>query len=113
MGGVIRGLGAVAEIVGGAEDHVHLLAGFKTTDAPADMVRELKKASSGWIAQRHDSLFAWQEGYSIFSISWTHKTSVYRYIEQQEAHHRKNSFLDELRRLLNRNGVKYDPAYLR
>ena len=46
LGGTVRGMGGVAEAVGGVEDHVHLLASMKTTDAPADLVRELKKASS-------------------------------------------------------------------
>jgi hypothetical protein len=112
MGGVVRGLGAVAETVGGVEDHAHLLVGFRTTNPPADVVRELKKASSVWAADRYDPLFGWQEGYGIFSVSWTHVASVRRYIERQEVHHRKTSFMDEFRRLLKRNGVKYDPSSL-
>jgi hypothetical protein len=35
-----------------------------------------------------------------------------QYIAKQEAHHRKTSFVDELKRLLEKNGVKYDPQYL-
>jgi putative transposase len=69
LGGTLRGLGVVAESVGGVEDHVHLLASFKTTDAPADIVRELKKASSFWAAEKHERLFGWQDGYAIFSVS--------------------------------------------
>jgi REP element-mobilizing transposase RayT len=94
------------------EDHVHLLVSLKTTDAPAELVRELKKASSVWTAEKHEPLFSWQEGYSIFSVSWTHVPVVRRYITNQEAHHRKISFADELKRLLEKNGVKYDPKYL-
>jgi hypothetical protein len=41
-------MGGVAEAIGGVEDHVHLLVSMKTTDAPADLVRDLKKASSLW-----------------------------------------------------------------
>ena len=112
LGGTVRGLGGVAEAVGGVEDHVHLLVSLKTTDAPADLVRELKKASSVWAAQEHEPLFAWQEGYAIFTVSWTHAAAVRRYIGGQEDHHRQTVFLDELERVLERNGVEYDPRYL-
>jgi REP element-mobilizing transposase RayT len=112
LGGSVRGMGGVAEAVGGVEDHVHLLVSLKTTDAPAELVRELKKASSVWAAEIHEPLFSWQEGYSIFSVSWTHAPVVRRYIANQEAHHRKIPFVDELKRLLEKNGVKYDPKYL-
>ncbi len=112
LGGTVRGLGAVAESVGGVEDHVHLLLSLKTTDAPSELVRELKKASSVWAAEKHERQFSWQEGYAIFTTSWTHVPALRRYIDGQEAHHRKTSFTDELKRLLEKNGVNYDPKYL-
>ena len=112
LGGTVRGLGGVAETVGGVGDHVHLLASCKTSQAPADLVRELKKASSVWVGENHDPLFEWQEGYSVFSVSWTHLPVVRRYIANQEAHHHQISFVEELKRLLQRNGVSYEPKYL-
>ena len=112
LGGTVRGLGGVAEAIGGVEDHVHLLLSLKTTDAPADLVREIKKASSVWVAENHESTFGWQDGYAIFSTSWTHCPVLLQYIANQETHHRKASFGDELKRLLEKNGVKYDPKYL-
>ena len=113
LGGAVRGMGGVAEAVGGVEDHVHLLLSLKTTAVPADMIREVKKASSAWVAQEFDPGFAWQDGYAVFSLSWTHIAAVRQYIEGQEEHHRQTVFMDELRRALERNGVQYDPRYLR
>jgi len=113
LGGTIRGLGGVAETVGGVEDHVHLLVSLKTVHAPADVVRELKKASSVWAAENHERGFGWQEGFAIFTVSHTHTAAVREYIANQEAHHRQVSFIDELRTLLEKNGVKYDPKYLK
>ena len=112
LGGTIRGLSGVAEKVGGVEDHVHLLLSLGTTNAPADLVREIKKASSNWVAAQFDQVFAWQEGYSIFTVSYTHTTRLRRYIANQEEHHRKLPFVEELERLLKKNGVQYDPKYL-
>jgi REP element-mobilizing transposase RayT len=112
LGGTVRGLGGVAEAIGGVEDHVHLLISLKTTEAPANLVRELKKASSVWTAENHERDFGWQDGYAIFTASWTHCPVLRRYIAGQEEHHRKASFADELKRLLEKNGVAYDPKYL-
>ena len=70
LGGIVKSLDGFPQGVGGVEDHVHLLVGLKTTHRISDFVRELKKGSSVWI---HDVIgqakFAWQEGYSVFSVS--------------------------------------------
>jgi REP-associated tyrosine transposase len=112
LGGTIRGLGGVALQVGGVEDHVHVLMGLKTTHCIADFIRELKKASSVWVADNHDRTFQWQEGYSIFTVSASMLATVTAYIRRQEEHHRKVSFIDELKQFLEKHGVKYDPKYL-
>jgi REP element-mobilizing transposase RayT len=112
LGGTVKGLGGVPEAVGGVDDHVHLLISLKTNAAPAEIVRELKKASSVWAAENHCKGFAWQEGYGIFSVSWTHVDVVRNYIANQEEHHRKTGFFEEFKQMLERNGVTYDPKYM-
>jgi len=112
LGGTIRGLDGSPLKVGGIEDHVHALIGLKTTHCIADFVRELKKASSVWAKENHDRDFEWQKGYSIFSVSASMMDTVSRYIERQEEHHRKASFMDELKQLLEKHGVEYDAKYL-
>ena len=112
LGGTIRGLEGAPLKIGGVDDHVHALIGLKTTHSIADFIRELKKASSSWAAQNHDREFAWQEGYSVFTVSLSMLDAVGGYIERQEEHHRKTTFTGELQRLLERHGIKYDPKYL-
>ena len=112
LGGTVRGLDGIPEVIGGVEDHVHLLVGLRATHCLAEFIRELKKASSVWAAENFEPMFAWQEGYSAFTLSWTHIEPVRKYIGGQEEHHRKLPFLKELRQLLNKNGVKYEPKYL-
>jgi REP element-mobilizing transposase RayT len=112
LGGTTRGLGGVPEIVGGVEDHVHLLTGLRATHSLAEFMRELKKASSVWVAEKHERSFSWQDGYAAFSVSWTHLDAVRKYIADQEVHHRKTDFVGELRKLLERNGVNYEEKYL-
>ncbi len=112
VGGTIRGLGGIPQCVGGIEDHVHLLVGLNATHKLADFMRELKKATSPWAAKESGERFAWQEGYAAFTASWTHRDALKKYIVGQEEHHKKLDFVQELKRLLKRNGVEYDPKYL-
>jgi hypothetical protein len=71
----------------------------------------LKKESSAWAKENFNRRFTWQEGYAAFTVSPTATDSV-RYIATQEAHHRKYSFVDELRELLNAAGIEFDERYL-
>jgi putative transposase len=113
LGGTIRGLGGYPEGVGGVADHVHLLVGLKATHCLADVLRELKKASSAWV---HEEIglrgFAWQEGYAAFTVSATSREAVRHYIANQEEHHRVKSFREELIEMLNKAGIEYDAQYL-
>jgi len=112
LGGTVRGLGGVPTAIGGVEAHVHLLVSLKSTSALSDFVRELKKASSVWAATRHCREFAWQEGYAAFTVSASLQGKVRQYIETQDEHHRKLEFMDELKKLLDKHGVQYEPKYL-
>ena len=113
LGGTVRGLGGVPEAVGGVADHVHLLVGLRATHTLADFVRELKKSSSSWVKdQQLDVEFAWQEGYAAFTVSPTARSGVKRYVQNQEEHHRRRSFVEELKWLLKEAGIEYDPRYL-
>ena len=113
LSGTVRGLGGFPQQTGGVADHVHLLVGLKATHCLAEFMRELKKSSSGWV---HDELrvrsFAWQEGYAAFTVSPTAREPVRKYIANQEKHHKRKSFREELIELLKKAGVEYDPRFL-
>ena len=112
LGGTVRGLGGIPEAVGGVADHVHLLVGLRATHCLADFMQELKKATSVWAKENHEPEFAWQDGYAAFTVSYTHIDAVKKYIRTQEQHHRQTDFIEELKRLLEKNGVEYKPQYL-
>jgi putative transposase len=112
FGGTVRGLAGVPLKIGGVQDHVHALIGLKPTHRIADFSRELKKAVSVWASAHHEPQFLWQEGYSVFAVSASMLEPVAQYIERQERHHEKKTFDQELRELLEKHGVKYDPKYL-
>jgi len=109
LGGIIKGMNGVPEIVGGVEDHVHILASLRPVHCIADMLRDLKKECA---KENFDRRFTWQEGYAAFTVSPTATDSVRRYIATQETHHRKHLFVHELTELLNAAGIEFDEKYL-
>src|SRR4029079_15637611 len=107
-----RGHDGVAEAIGGTADHIHVLCGLKPAHTLADFVRELKKASSIWASERHETAFAWQEGYAAFTVRASSADIVRNYIINQEQHHRRFDFRKELELLLVKHGVEFRPEYL-
>ena len=112
LGGIVRGTNGVAEIVGGVEDHVHLLMSLRPIHCVADVMRDLKKDSTNWVKQNFDRRFAWQEGYAAFTVSPSATDAVRYYISNQGAHHAKSSYVDELKELLGKAGIPYEEKYL-
>ena len=113
IAGICKHQKSPALIIGGIEDHVHLLCRLgKTIDISA-LVRDLKSDSSEWL--KNESLrgdFYWQTGYGAFSISPGHVEPLKAYIANQEEHHRQESFQDEFRRLCQLYGVNLDERYV-
>ena len=97
--------------IGGTENHVHVLFQLPPKLALAKAVLLLKSNSSKWMGEQ-GYRFSWQEGYGAFSVSSSNLDAVVRYIENQEAHHRKISFEEEFRAILKKQGIDYDPQYV-
>jgi len=114
IGGVVRGQGGALLEAGGMPDHIHLLARFKADRSVAAMVRFIKCNSTGWwkLEQRPPKSFSWQVGYAAFSVSESQVPVVRGYIRNQEAHHAKAPFRDELIALLGKNGISFEEKYL-
>jgi len=111
LAGICKNHGMIALAVGGTQDHVHLLFHLPPSLALAKAVLLLKSNSSKWMGELGRE-FSWQEGYGAFSVSSSNLNAVMRYIQNQEAHHRKISFEEEFRAILKRHGVEYEPKYM-
>tara|TARA_R110002073_G_scaffold133122_24_gene280346 strand:+ start:15163 stop:15606 length:444 start_codon:yes stop_codon:yes gene_type:complete len=113
LGGIVKNLQGFPQGVGGVEDHIHLLCGLKPTHCISDFMRELKKSSSTWVHETiGEDKFAWQDGYSVFSVSATARNAVKGYIKNQREHHRVKSYREELIEMLDAADIAYDPKYL-
>ena len=114
IGGILTNHNCQTIIIGGVEDHIHMLSTLPRTLEIADMVKEVKRGSSLWLKTKKPDLndFAWQNGYGIFSIGFPEIPDARDYIAGQERHHLNVTFQDELRGLLKRNGIEFDEKYV-
>jgi REP element-mobilizing transposase RayT len=114
IGGIMRGEGGVLLEIGGMPDHVHLLTKFKPTKSVSEMLNRIKAKSSKWANEERSKMrkFGWQDGFSAFSVSESGVPKLRRYIRNQDSHHRRQSYQDEVRALLDKHGIEYDERYL-
>jgi len=99
IGGICKGLDCNPVRVGGYKNHVHILCLLSRKITQMKLLEEIKKQSSKWIKTKSPlySGFYWQDGYGIFSVNPMEIDKVVSYIDQQQEHHRNNSFKDELK----------------
>ena len=99
-------------VVGGMDDHVHILLELPGTITISKAVQLIKANSSKWLNETSAKGFAWQEGYAAFSVSASNVDAVIHYIDNQREHHRKQTFEEEFIALLRKHGLEYDPKYV-
>ena len=112
IGGVARKNGFKALIVGGTENHVHILLSLPATLTLAKAIQLVKAASSHWMNETFKAGFAWQEGYGAFTVGISQKSDTIAYIKGQAEHHRKRNFEEEFLAFLKKNGTEYDPQHV-
>lgn len=114
IGGIVRAEGGTMYDIGGVADHVHMYLRWRTDGSVSDLMRTVKSRSSKWVHEEFPKLgeFAWQEGYSVFSVSKSQEEAVKSYIAGQAEHHKKEDFKSELLRFLRAHGVEFDERYV-
>ena len=114
MTGIVMGKNQKPLVINGVSDHVHLFVGLNTSFVLSDLVRDIKNNTSNYINARQflTKRFSWQEGFGAFSYGRSQIGRVCRYIENQEKHHRKQTFKNEYTGLLNRFGIPFQEKHL-
>ena len=112
--GLLQNQGHKVLQINGMPDHVHLLIGLRPTQALADLMQMVKQDSFKWINTKGfvKGKFSWQSGYGAFSYSKNQVPRVINYIQEQEKHHLKRSFLEEYEELLKIHKIEYDQRYI-
>lgn len=107
---VLESKGDIYEI-GGVEDHIHILMEVPRDKPLSDLIKDIKTKSTHWLKLK-DPLkfndFGWQNGFGGFTISYSSINSVSHYIQQQEEHHRKRTFQEELQDLFPQWKIHFD-----
>jgi putative transposase len=114
ISGITSNYGHKVLQINGMPDHIHMLFGFRPTQALSDLMKQIKQDSSAWINQKGflHNRFSWQAGYGAFSYAKSQVPNVIRYIQNQEEHHRKRTFTEEYVELLKEFEVEFDQQYI-
>ncbi len=114
IGGIARAEKGMIYDIGGIEYHVHLYLRWRPNGSVSDLMRTVKSRSSKWVHDTFPALsaFAWQEGYSAFSVSKSQEGAVKAYIAAQHDHHKKEDFKTELLRMLRLHEIEFDEQYV-
>jgi REP element-mobilizing transposase RayT len=111
---VLQNLECHSITIGGVADHVHILCNLTKKFPTAKVLEILKKDSSKFVKTLDSNLrgFHWQDGYGLLGISPSHVEAVKNYIQNQEAHHKKETFQEEYLGILKKYRADYDERYL-
>ncbi len=112
--GIIQNHGHKMIVINSMPDHLHMFFGMRPTQSLSDLMRIVKGESSEWINSNRLSRtrFNWQEGYGAFSYEKNKLEIVVNYIQNQEEHHKKKTFLEEYKQFLEKFEVVYDDRYI-
>ncbi len=111
--GIIKNKNCFLYRINGMEDHIHILCDLHPTIALADYVRDIKTSSSIWLKQSGKSpdFIGWADGYAALTYAWKDKELIVNYIKNQQEHHKKESFVDESKRLLKEHEIEIDERF--
>jgi putative transposase len=111
--GIIKNKNSHLYRINGVENHLHILTDLHPSISLADFMREVKASSSSWM--KGNNLFpafnGWAEGYGSFTCSYMDMGRLIDYVNNQREHHRKKTFEEEYRILLQESGVRIDDKY--
>jgi len=114
MTGIIQNHEHKVLAINGMPDHIHIFFGMRPIQSLSDLMQDIKGDSSLWINKKGfvKGRFSWQQGFGAFSYSKSSISNVIRYIQNQETHHKKRTFIEEYLGFLKKFEVDYDERYI-
>ncbi len=114
IGGITKNLGGMLRAINGMPDHVHLLVDIPSTISTSEFIKKVKQHSSRWMKENKHFPYwdGWEKSYSLFTCSPSNLSPVLKYIHNQKGHHRKLTFVEELREVFLSIGMPFDERYL-
>jgi putative transposase len=114
--GIVQKNGHKLIAINGMADHLHVFIGMKPSQSLSDLMQDIKGDSSKWVNSKGfiKGRFSWQEGFGAFSYSASQIDNVVKYINKQEIHHMKKTFIDEYKDILKKFNIDFETnIYLR
>ena len=112
--GILQNKNCHVYIINGVENHLHIVTHVHQSIAVADLIKDMKVASSKWIKQ--NSIFkgftAWQIKYGAFTYSINDKDRLIKYVENLEERHKTLTYREEFIMLLKKHQIDYNEKYL-
>ena len=114
IAGIIENKNCKLYRINGLEDHIHIMCDIHPSIRLADLVKDIKVASSIWMKEsgKFPLFESWQEGYGAFTYSIRERDMIINYIKKQKRHHQQETSFEEYKRLLIEHGIVYDDKYL-
>ena len=114
MTGTITNKGHKLLQIGGMPDHIHVLVSVSPNQSPSDLMADVKRSSSLWINEKRLVMgkFSWQAGFGAFSYGKSQIPDIVNYIENQEKHHKKRTFMEEYLEFLKLFEIEFDERYV-
>lgn len=114
IGGICKRYDCVLISAGGTSDHIHLLISVNKNHLVPTLIGDIKRSSSKWLKTKGEMLgkFAWQDGYSAFSVGHSQLNVVKEYILSQKEHHVEKLFEDEMRTFYKKYEIDFDERYI-
>ena len=115
LAGVIRDNGHFVKVIGGTDNHVHILMSYENLQQTIpDLMRQVKGSSSRFFNEQRfiKCRFEWQRGYAVMSYSPSHLEALTKYISNQHEHHHNVSLEDEVRNMLRKFDIPFDEKYI-
>ena len=112
--GILRNKNCHLYQIGGVLDHLHIVTSIHPSVSLAGLVKDLKLGSTDLIKQNElfPDFTGWQDGYAAFTYSIDAKQNLINYVINQEVHHQKKTFMEELKELLAEHKIEFDEKFL-
>ncbi|MDR2042389.1 MAG: IS200/IS605 family transposase [Tannerella sp.] len=111
--GIVKNKQCVLYRINGMEDHIHMLSDLHPSIALADYIRDIKVASSKWMKESgcFPGFTGWGIKYCALTYSNKEKELITHYIKNQQEHHKKENFQDEIKRIFKEQGIDLDERW--
>ena len=113
IGGIINNLNCIPLMINNMHDHIHIFVVQHPTVSVSELAQKMKNNSSSWLKTHlQNSNFFWQAGYGAFSYAHSQIGEVSKYIENQQEHHKRQTFEHEYRDFLEKFEIDYNEKYI-